>query len=159
MYITRQDLSDAVSLYELAQLSNDDPMSAQTEPNWNIVDRAIAYACELTDGYLMGRYNLPLEDAPSILRALCTDIARHWLHRRRINTADFPKSLEDAYKNALKLLEQIRDGKLQLGLRTQSESMGATGAGDSATTATRPQAEVGAYQVRAQAKQDWSAYE
>ena len=56
MYITRTDLSDAMSLLELAQLSNDDPMSAQTEPNWDIVDRAIAYACELTDGYLMGRY-------------------------------------------------------------------------------------------------------
>lgn len=153
MYITRLDLSDAVSITELAQLSNDDPMSAQNEPNWDIVDRAIAYACELADGYLMGRYSLPLENAPSILRALCTDIARHWLHRRRINTADFPKSLEDAYKNAIKLLEQIRDGKLQLGVRAQDSSA------PSSPTAERPQSEAGAYQVRARPKQDWSGYE
>ena len=159
MYITRQDLSDAVSMYELAQLSNDDPMSAQTEPNWVIVDRAIAYACELADGYLMGRYTLPLENAPSILRALTTDIARHWLHRRRINTAEFPKSLEDAYKNAIKLLEQIRDGKLQLGVRTPAESAGTTGTTGDSAAAGRPQAETGAYQVRARPKQDWSGYE
>ena len=153
MYITRTDLSDAMSLLELAQLSNDDPMSAQTEPNWDIVDRAIAYACELTDGYLMGRYTLPLDNAPSILRALCSDIARHWLHRRRINTAEFPKSLEDAYKNAIKLLEQIRDGKLQLGVRGLDGSAGANPSG-----ATQPQPEAGAYQVRARPKQDWEAY-
>ena len=78
MYITRTDLTDAISLFELAQLSNDDPRGAVSEPNWDIVDKAIAYACELADGYLMGRYTLPLEPAPTVLRPLCTDIARHW---------------------------------------------------------------------------------
>ena len=147
MYITRADLEDAVSLMELAQLSNDDPMSA-TQPNWDIVDKSIAYSSELADGYLMGRYSLPLESAPSILRAVCTDIARHWLHRRRINAADFPKSLEDAYKNAIKLLESIRDGRLQLGVRGLNDG----------TATERAQSEVGAYRFRGKSKQDWGAY-
>ena len=154
MYLTRADLTDAISLMELAQLSNDDPMTATTEPNWNIVDKSIQYACELADGYLMGRYTLPLEPVPSILNALCTDIARHWLHRRRINTAEFPKSLEDAYKNAVKLLENIRDGKLQLGIRATSEGEGAN-----MNATERLQSEPGAYQVRARPKQNWEAYE
>lgn len=151
MYITRADLTDAISLSELAQLSNDDPRGSLTEPNWDIVDKAIAYACELADGYLMGRYTLPLEPAPTVLRPLCTDIARHWLHRRRINGADFPKSLEDAYKNALKVLTMIRDGEIQLGTRPQNAD-GSSGATE------RVQSESGAYQFRSRQKQDWSGY-
>ena len=145
MYITREDVAAAVSLAELVQLSNDEGYG---EPDWQIVDRAIAYACELADGYLMGRYTLPLEPAPTVLRPLCTDIARHWLHRRRINGADFPKSLEDAYKNALKVLTMIRDGEIQIGTRPQN--------GDGATE--RVQSESGAYQFRTRDRQDWSGY-
>ena len=96
----------------------------------------------------MGRYTLPLEPAPTVLRPLCTDIARHWLHRRRINGADFPKSLEDAYKNALKVLTMIRDGEIQIGTRPQN--------GDGATE--RVQSESGAYQFRTRDRQDWSGY-
>ena len=143
MYISRDDVAAAVSRAELVQLSNDEGYG---EPDWQIVDRAIAYACELADGYLMGRYALPLEPAPSILRHLCTDIARHWLHQRRINAADFPKPLEAAYGNAVKLLEQIRDGKIHLGVRAAAEAT------------EKLQAEGGAYHVRGNGRQDWSAY-
>ena len=143
MYITREDVAAAVSLAELVQLSNDEGYG---EPDWQIVDRAIAYACELADGYLMGRYALPLETAPSILRHLCTDIARHWLHQRRINAAELPKPLQAAYDNAVKLLVQIRDGKIHLGVRA------------AAAATEKPQPEGGAYNVRGKAKQDWSSY-
>ena len=143
MYITREDVAAAVSRAELVQLSNDEGYG---EPDWQIVDRAIAYACELADGYLMGRYALPLETAPSILRHLCTDIARHWLHQRRINAAEFPKPLQAAYDNAVKLLVQIRDGKIHLGIRA------------AAAATEKPQPEGGAYNVRGKAKQDWSSY-
>lgn len=143
MYITREDVAAAVSLAELVQLSNDEGYG---EPDWQIVDRAIAYACELADGYLMGRYALPLETAPSILRHLCTDIARHWLHQRRINAAELPKPLQAAYDNAVKLLVQIRDGKIHLGIRA------------AAAATEKPQPEGGAYNVRGKAKQDWSSY-
>ena len=146
MYITRTDLEEAMSLIELAQLSQDDPELALTEPDWNIVDRAIEYACEMADGYLQGRYTLPLAPTPSIMRVICTDMARHWLHRRRINTAEFPKPLEEANKNAIKMLESIRDGKIHLGIRGIGE----------ATEASQPEA--GAYHVRAKTKQNWGGY-
>ena len=71
MYITREDIKAAVSLAELTQLTND--IGGSTEPDWAVVDRAIAYACEIADGYLMGRYTLPLEPVPSILRPVCSD--------------------------------------------------------------------------------------
>ena len=48
MYITREDIKAAVSLAELIQLTND--IGGSTEPDWAVVDRAIAYACEIADG-------------------------------------------------------------------------------------------------------------
>ncbi len=146
MYITRTDLEEAMSLSELTQLSQDDPLLANKEPDWAIVDRAIEYACEMADGYLQGRYTLPLAPTPSILRVICTDMARHWLHRRRINRAEFPKPLEEAHKNAIKVLESIRDGKIHLGIRGTGEATEA------------PQPESGAYHVRAKTKQSWGGY-
>lgn len=145
MYISRNDIAESMSLSELAQLSNDDFVTSN-EVNWKVVDRAIKYACELADGYLQGRYTLPLIDSTSMLRMWCTDIARHWLHRRRINTANFPKPLEIAYQDALKQLALVRDGKLHLGIRGD----------ENATDGLQP--ESGSYHVRASKKQDWRAY-
>ena len=130
MYINADDLARAMSKAELVQLTNDEPRA--TEPNGEIVQTAIAYACDLVDGYLAGRYPLPLAQTPTILPPLCINIARHFLHARRINRADFPKTLE-----------QIRDGKIHIGI----------------DTADKPrQPERGAYHVRAGAKHDWSGY-
>lgn len=142
MYLTREDIQAAMSHSELVQLSNDDGYG--TEPDWAVIDRAIGYACELADGYLAGRYPLPLVPTPGILRCLCTDIARFWLHQRRINAADFPQPLQAAYQNAVKVLESIRDGKIHLGVRAETETV--------------LPAERGAYSVRAGKKQDWSGY-
>ena len=141
MYINADDLARAMSKTELVQLTNDEPRA--TEPNAEIVQTAIGYACDLVDGYLSGRYPLPLATTPTILPPLCINIARHFLHSRRINRADFPKTLETAYQATLKTLEQIRDGKIHIGI----------------DTADKPrQPERGAYHVLASNKQDWSGY-
>ena len=100
MYINADDLARAMSKAELTQLTNDDPRA--TEPNDDVVQTAIAYACDLADGYLSGRYPLPLASVPTILPPLCINIARHFLHARRINrkihigidTADKPRQPE-----------------------------------------------------------------
>ncbi len=146
-YITRDDLVAAVSMAELVQLSNDQMSHyGMEEPDWNVVDRAIVYASELIDGHISGRYTLPLVPMPGILPQLATDIARFWLHQRRINTADFPKPVQAAYDNALKLLAQIRDGKIHLGIREVEEPTGEL------------QPERGAYRVRAGSKLDTEGY-
>jgi len=141
MYINADDLARAMSKTELVQLTNDEPRA--TEPNAEIVQTAIGYACDLVDGYLSGRYPLPLATTPTILPPLCINIARHFLHSRRINRADFPKTLETAYQATLKTLEQIRDGKIHIGIDTDNKPR---------------QPERGAYHVRAAAKHDWSGY-
>ena len=80
---------------------------------------------------------------PTVLPPLCINIARHYLHSRRINRADFPKVLETSYAATLKTLEQIRDGKIHLGIAVPEKTA---------------QPERGAYHVRAGTKQDWSGY-
>ncbi len=82
-----------------------------------------------------------------MLRHLCTDIARHWLHRRRINTADFPKPWKRPDSNAIKILEQIRDGKIQLGVRAET---------DKASRGAHP--EKGVYLVRGKPGIDLEGY-
>lgn len=145
-YITRDDLAAAVSMTELVQLSNDQMShyGSVEQPDWAVVDRAIVYAAELIDGHISGRYTLPLEPVPGILPQLATDIARFWLHQRRINTADFPKPVQAAYDNALKMLAAIRDGKIHLGIRDAEDG--------------KLQPERGAYRVRAGSKLDTEGY-
>ena len=147
MYITREDVAAAVGHAELTQLTNDEMADfATAQPDWVVVDRAIEYACELADGYLMGRYTLPLQPVPTMLRLWCTDLARYWLHKRRLHGADFPKEVQAAYDDATRLLGHVRDGTLHLGIR-----------GTAAAT-EKPQPEGGAYRIRAKAKQNWEGY-
>lgn len=141
MYISTDDLQTAMSRSELIQTSNDDARAAA--PNEDVLDAAVRYACDLTDGYLRGRYDLPLAGVPTILPPVCINLARYYLHNRRVNRAEFPKHIADAYAKAVKTLEDIRDGKIHLGIDTVKK----TG-----------QPERGAYAVRARAKQDWSGY-
>ena len=75
MYINADDLAKAMSKTELVQLTNDEPRA--TEPNGDVVQAAIRYACDLVDGYLRGRYPLPLQQVPTVLPPLvinCTTL-------------------------------------------------------------------------------------
>jgi phage gp36-like protein len=100
-YCTRADLGNAIPLITLTQLSNDDPAARQAE--------------ELVDGYLRGRYQLPLDPVPTVLRDAVLYLARHWLYQRRPEGA-LPDAVISARKDTLKLLESIRDGVITLGL-------------------------------------------
>lgn len=142
MYINANDLAQSMSKAELVQLTNDEARA--TEPNDEVVQAAIRYACDLVDGYLRGRYPLPLQSTPTVLPPLCINIARHYLHSRRLNRADFPKVLETAYNATLKTLEMIRDSKLHIGIDGLEK---------------KAQPEQGAYHVRSSKKHDWSGYE
>ena len=99
MYIGADDLTAAMGKMELVQLTNDNARG--TEPDAQVIDAAVRYACDLVDGYLRGRYVLPLAETPTVLQPLCINIARHFLHSRRINRADFPKPLETAYNTTI----------------------------------------------------------
>jgi phage gp36-like protein len=111
-YCALDDLKKIVADQDLIQLTDDHiPPRAIVTAN---VDRAIADAGELIDGYLRNRYSLPLSPLPGIIGTLAGDIAVYRLYARRATIAP-PEGVAERYKNALKLLERIQEGKITLG--------------------------------------------
>jgi phage gp36-like protein len=114
-YCTRADVGNAIPEMTLIQLSNDDP--AAVSPNETVIEDGVRQAEELVDGYLRGRYNLPLDPVPTVLRDAVVYLARHWLYQRRPEGA-LPDAVKDSRKDTIKLLESIRDGVVTLGMPT-----------------------------------------
>lgn len=114
-YCTRADIGNAIPEMTLIQLSNDDP--AASSPSERVIEDGARQAEELVDGYLRGRYNLPLDPVPTVLRDAVVYLARHWLYQRRPEGA-LPDAVKDSRKDTIKLLESIRDGVVTLGMPT-----------------------------------------
>lgn len=112
-YCTRADIGKAIPEMTLVQLSNDDPSAM--EPNEEVIEDSVRQAEELVDGYLRGRYDLPLNPVPTVLRDAVVYLARHWLYQRRPEGA-LPDAVKDSRKDTIKLLESIRDGVVTLGM-------------------------------------------
>lgn len=132
-YCTRADIGNAIPEITLIQLSNDDPAAQQ--PNENVIGDGVRQAEELVDGYLRGRYNLPLDPVPTVLRDAVVYLARHWLYQRRPEGM-MPDPVKDGRKDTIKLLESIRDGVVTLGMPT---GQAAPEPGEIRVRARRPQ--------------------
>jgi phage gp36-like protein len=113
-YCTLADLQLAIPSATLVQLSNDD--AEATAINEAVVAEAIRQAEELVDGYLRGRYTLPLTTVPSIVKDMTVHLARHWLYARRPEGVELPDAVIRTYKTAIQVLESIRDNKITLGI-------------------------------------------
>ena len=112
-YCSLPDLQLAIPPQTLIWLSNDD--ESATAMNAAVVEEAVRQAEELVDAHLRGRYNLPLDPVPSVVKDMTVNLARHWLYARRPEGSDLPDAVTRTYKAALKMLEQIRDGLLTIG--------------------------------------------
>lgn len=120
-YCSLADLQLAIPLVTLIQLSNDTVVEyGQPEPTLNlaVVEEAVHQGEELVDAHLRGRYNLPLDPVPSMVKNMTVNLARHWLYARRPEGSELPDAVTRTYKSALQMLEAIRDGKLTIGVPT-----------------------------------------
>ena len=111
MYSSLSDIQKLVSNRTLAQLTDDE---AGAQVNEDSVNEAIVAADEVIDAHLRGRYTLPFPETPPILRRISADIAIFHLYGRRPE-GEMPETIGMKYKNAVKMLEAIRDGKLTIG--------------------------------------------
>lgn len=116
MYCTIDDIEAPRD--DLVELTDDNNVG---DVDQAVVDRALASAAELIDGYLRGRYSLPLDPVPGLLVTLSADIALYRLYARRPRL-DVPESLADRYKNALKLLGEIQKGTITIGATGTSDA-------------------------------------
>lgn len=109
-YCTIEDIETQTSSPTLIQLTSDD---GQESINRAVAQEAILYSSTLIDGYLRGRYTLPLNTHFPILRILAIDLSIHRLYSRRMRN-EMPEVIETAYKNAISTLKDIQKGIITL---------------------------------------------
>jgi phage gp36-like protein len=116
-YATAQDVINRYPNRDLVQLTNEDPTA--TTINTAPITQALADASAEIDGYIEGRFALPLTDPPAVLNRLATDIAMY-----RLQSLRPLHDLEDArqrYEDAIAMLEKVATGELTLGLSADNE--------------------------------------
>ncbi len=138
-YITLDDLAERPGARELAQVATKEGVRAVAtdlmEATLRGADRstwpadqvavaddaqqriagAVSEAESLIDGYLAKRnYPLPLSPVPELVTGWVRDIARYLLHKDRAAKEDSDPIVRN-YKDALKFLGLIADGKFSLG--------------------------------------------
>ena len=109
-YCTIEDIETHVSTSTLIQLTSD---YEQDEIDRVVAEEAIIYSSTLIDGYLRGRYNLPLDTRFPLLRMVAIDLSIYRLYSRRMRD-DMPEVIEANYKNAIKILQDIQKGTISL---------------------------------------------
>ena len=80
-YCTIEDIETQTSTPTLIQLTSDD---GQEVVDRVVAQEAILYSSALIDGYLRGRYSLPLDTRFPLLRILAIDLSIHRLYTRRM---------------------------------------------------------------------------
>lgn len=109
-YCTIDDIETHTSTPTLIQLTSDDGQEAVDRV---VAQEAILYSSTLIDGYLRGRYSLPLDTHFPLLRILAIDLSIHRLYTRRMRD-EMPEVIENNYKNAISTLKDIQKGVISL---------------------------------------------
>lgn len=120
-YCTLAAITAAIPADDVLQLTDDDNAGEIDQAK---VDEAIAFADELIDGSLRGRYTLPLNPVSGLITQVATDIAIYRLYSRRPPVGGLMDSITDRYKNATKILDQIQTGKVSLGAESEGREPG-----------------------------------
>ncbi len=116
-YATPQDLINRYPNRDLVQLTNEDPTI--TTVNTTALQQALDDASAEIDGYLGGRFTLPLTDPPLVLHRLACDVAIY-----RLQSLRPLHDLADArrrYDDAIAMLTRVADGTLSLGIAADGQ--------------------------------------
>lgn len=106
MYCTRDDLVTRFGEAEVLQLSDRARTGVIDEV---VVNRAITDAAAEIDGYLSGRYELPLVTVPAVLTLYACDMARY-----RLFEDGAYEQVVERYNSALRYLREVAAGRVQL---------------------------------------------
>lgn len=109
-YVSATEFQDFFGEDECLMLTQLDDAAAMTI-NTVLIETALTDATDEANGYLRGRYTLPLANPPAQLKRWVMQIARYLLNRY-----DPPKVVVDDYERCLKMLSQVSAGRINLGL-------------------------------------------
>lgn len=87
-------------------------------PDQDVLDDALAAADNLIDSYIGRRYPVPLVDVPKLITTIAGTVLRYNLSGAGVTETD---PARNRYRDAIKLLESIRDGDLHLGPDTAGD--------------------------------------
>jgi phage gp36-like protein len=117
MYCSVDDLLARYSEDVLIDITTDGTVD-DTEINQAKVDGTIADVSALIDSYLQKEYNVPLSPVPRVISKISVDIVLYELFSDRGIDEDSEQDIIRKYKNAIRLLEKIAEGKVTLGSST-----------------------------------------
>jgi phage gp36-like protein len=115
-YCTIDDIKKLLPEETIIQLTDDDDDAAIDD---GLVEEAISGADGHIDGFLRGRYTVPLS-APvdPLIRKLSVDISIYNLYSR--TQEEIPETRDDRYKTALRTLKDISSGRILLAITSES---------------------------------------
>ena len=111
MYCNRGDMITRFGEEELVQLTDRDGAAGAVVDA--VLNQVIDDAGATIDGYLGGRYSLPLAAVPRVLTRTACDLARYYLFDDQL---DEGHQAAKRYADAISYLEKVGRGFLQLGL-------------------------------------------
>jgi phage gp36-like protein len=115
-YASQDDMVDLFGYQEVVELTNLENPGANTIDSVRL-EKALDYASREVDSYLQAtRYQLPLAVIPLVLRNKVGDIARYHLDSYRAR-----EDVRQRYEDAIKWLQMLVQGKVNLGLDKLTE--------------------------------------
>lgn len=110
-------MSYATPTNALDQLGTPELVALTDRDNLGVVDTAIFQAAldrasDEIDIYLAARYATPMAVVPGLIVTCCIDIARYRLSGAEVSETD---PVRTRFKDAIRFLESVRDGKTKLG--------------------------------------------
>ena len=115
-YCSISDVQERFTNEELVQLTND--YGSDTVDSDKITE-SIIYAENVINGYLRGRYSLPLNQVPDVLKCLAVDFVIYLIYRRRMRT-DIPDSINLKYQDVINKLKDIQNGIFNIGAESSA---------------------------------------
>lgn len=95
-----------------------------------IITEAVEDAAGEINGYVAKRYAVPLSPAPRVIVKYCKDIAIYNLYSRiGIDENDKEKNFLNRYRAAIKFLEYVAAGKIDLGVEGENSNAGTAAKG------------------------------
>jgi phage gp36-like protein len=114
-YCTRQDLIDRFGEDEIVQLTDKSRLGVIDEA---VLTLAIGDADGEINGWLAGRYDLPLASVPPVLVRNACDLTRYYLYGNAV-----PDVVAERYKNVIAFLKALGGGTVKLGLDSGNEEI------------------------------------
>lgn len=118
-YNTQQDMVNRFSEAEMIELTDD---AGDGVINATVLAQAIDDATAEIDGYLAGRYSLPLAFTPQILVLYACDITRYRLYDDAVTD-----QVTKRYEDAISFLKLAAQGKVSFGPNTDGDTPGPAG--------------------------------